>query len=277
MRVAIQGYQGCFHQMSAYDYYGTEIEIISCDSFKQVVEHVNSKRCDAGVMAIENSIAGSIMPNYRLLQNNNLCIEGENHLMIHQNLLVVPGTKIEDVKEIHSHPMALQQSMEFIESLAHPVKVIEASDTASAAKMVSCEGRKEIAAIASRLAGDLYSLENIAPDIHTVKRNFTRFLMLKHSDNYTQMPDSNKASIYFKLSHQKNSLLNTLRSFELYGINMSKLQSYPIPEDPFNYLFYVDMEFESLDDYNKVIDLVRRQTDELRVCGVYKKGKFISK
>lgn len=275
MKVAIQGYEGCFHQMAAYDYYGKDIEIISCDSFRQVAKMVESKQCDAGVMAIENSIAGSIMPNYNLLQSGLLKIEGEVHLHIEQNLLAVKGASIDDIKEIHSHPMAILQCIDYIEGLERDFKIVEANDTASAAKMVSENGDPAIAAIASSLAGELYSLDNIAPDIHTVRNNYTRFLMLVHSDNYTENPEANKASLYFKLSHKRHSLLNALKCLELYEINMSKLQSYPIPEDPFCYLFHTDIEFNSYSDYQSVISLIERQTEELVVCGAYKIGKFI--
>lgn len=274
MRVAIQGYEGCFHQMAAYNYYGRDIEIIPCDTFRQVTKCVEDKECDAGVLAIENSIAGSILPNYNLLQNSNLKIEGETHLRIHQNLLAIEGATIDDIKEIHSHPMALRQCVDFLESCCNKPRLIEAADTASAAKMVSELGDKSVAAIASSLAGELYSLDNIAPNIHTVKENYTRFLMLLHSDNYTIAEDSNKASIYFKISHEKGALLNILKGFELCNINMSKLQSYPIPEDIFNYLFHTDMEFEKYSDFQMAISVVERLTEGLNICGVYKKGEF---
>src|SRR6187399_3046065 len=180
-RVSIQGYEGSFHQEAARVFFGDDVAVIPCDTFRAVVKIAgNKKESDGGVMAIENSIAGSILPNYTLLQKSNLKIIGEVYLHIKQNLLVNPGVKLEDIKEVHSHTMALQQCYDFLDK--HKWKLVETEDTALSAKHVHQHKSKHIAAIASKLAAELFNLDMIAPNIQTMKNNYTRFLMLQRQD-----------------------------------------------------------------------------------------------
>src|SRR5688500_11297744 len=177
-RVSIQGYEGSFHQAAAQHFYGKHVEVIPCGTFREVVKIAgNPKESNGGVMAIENSIAGSILPNYNLLQKSNLTIVGEVYLQIRQNLMVNPGVTLDDIREVHSHHMAIQQCLEYLDK--HNWKLVETEDTALSAKHVHQHKSKHIAAIASKLAADLFGLEIIAPNIHTMKNNYTRFLILK--------------------------------------------------------------------------------------------------
>ncbi|HKB44224.1 MAG TPA: prephenate dehydratase domain-containing protein, partial [Chitinophagaceae bacterium] len=183
---AIQGYEGSFHQVAAQQFFGKNVEVIPCSTFREVVIIAgNKKESDGGIMAIENSIAGSILPNYNLLQKSNLKIIGEIYLQIKQNLLVNPGVKLEDIREVHSHPMAIQQCLEYLDK--HNWKLIETDDTALSAKHVHQHKSKHIAAIASKLAAELFNLDMIAPNIHTLKNNYTRFLVLQAEDMAKQV------------------------------------------------------------------------------------------
>lgn len=272
MKVAIQGYQGCFHEIVAREYFGDGIEIVPCDTFRQVARQVESGGSEYGVMAIENSIAGSIIANYSILQNSRLQVAGETYLRIEQNLMALPGTRIEDIEEVHSHPMALLQCVDFLDS--HRWKLVETEDTALSARHIAERRLHGIAGIAGKLAAELFGLEIIAPAINTIKHNYTRFMVLKRHDHYID-PDADKASLYFTTDHKHGSLMSVLRQMEDSSINMSKLQSYPIPEEPWHYLFHVDMEFDCLDDYIRTLDKLQMTAKELHVYGVYKKGNNI--
>ncbi len=271
MKVAIQGYEGCFHQIVAQDYFGSEVEISPCDTFREVARQVKEGEVAYGVMAIENSIAGSIIPNYSILQSHQLQVVGEAYLPIEQNLMVLPGVKLEDIKEVHSHPMALLQCVEYLDE--NKWKLVESEDTALSAKVIAQNNIRNRAAIASRLAAELYGLEIIAPAINTIKNNYTRFVILKIY-NHATAPDANKASLYFKTDHDQGSLLKVLSSMEGSNVNLSKLQSYPIPNEPWHYLFHVDIEFECLNDYIQVLDKMQLVTEDIHVYGVYKKGNW---
>lgn len=270
--VAIQGYEGSFHQEAARRFFGKEVEVIPCATFRDVVKiGANKKESDGAVMAIENSIAGSILPNYNLLQKSNLKIVGEVYLQIKQNLLVNPGVKLEDIKEVHSHTMALQQCYDFLDK--HKWKLVETEDTALSAKHIHQHKSKHIAAIASKLAAELYKLEIIAPAIQTMKNNYTRFLILQRETNATVINDANKASVNFVTDHSKGSLARVLTMIADGGINLSKLQSFPIPGSNFKYSFHADMEFEAIDQFQRVIETIKPSTVELKIYGVYKNGK----
>jgi prephenate dehydratase len=272
LRVAIQGYEGSFHQEAARKYFGNNVEVIPCDTFRQVVKVASDKNeSDGGVMAIENSIAGSILPNYNLLQKSNLTIVGEKYLHIRQHLLVNRGVQLSDIKEVHSHPMALLQCLDFLEQ-HHSWKLVETDDTALSARFVHRHKSKHTAAIASKLAAELYELEMIAPDIHTLKNNYTRFLMVQRKEEAQVVEDADKASVYFETDHSKGSLARVLTLIAGQGINLSKLQSMPIPGSDFLYGFYADMEIESLDQFNAVIQEIQALTAHLKVFGTYKKG-----
>jgi prephenate dehydratase len=269
--IAIQGYEGSFHQVAARLFYGNDVEILPCATFVDLIREASSKkRTNGGVMAIENSIAGSIMPNYNLLQKSNLYVAGEVYLQINQNLLVNPGVKLEDIKEVHSHPMALQQCLGYLTKF--PWKLIETEDTALSAKHVHQRKSKHVAAIASELAAQLFQLKMITPKIHDVKDNYTRFLILQQQE--TEVKNANKASINFHTDHSQGSLAKVLALIAKEGINLSKLQSFPIAGSKFNYGFHADLEFEGLEQFNNVKKKLSAATKYLRVLGVYKKGKY---
>ena len=197
--ISIQGYEGSFHQVAAQLFFGKSVEVIPCNTFKEVVKMAaNKKESDGGVMAIENSIAGSILPNYYLLQKSNLKIIGEIYLQIRQNLLVNPDVKLEDIKEVHSHTMALQQCYDFLDK--HKWKLVETDDTALSAKYIHQHKSKHVAAIASKLAAELYNLDIIAPNIHTMKNNYTRFLVLQREDVAKPVDNADKASVNFQIT-----------------------------------------------------------------------------
>ena len=272
-RVTIQGFEGSFHQEAARQFFGKAVEVICCATFRDVIKIAeNKKESDGGVMAIENSIAGSILPNYNLLQKSNLKIIGEIYLQIKQNLLVNPGVKLEDIKEVHSHPMAIQQCFGFLDK--YNWKLVETEDTALSAKHIHKHHSKHIAAIASKLAADIYQLDMIAPNIHTLKNNYTRFLFLQRTEAAQEVPGANKASINFHTDHSKGSLARVLTNIAEAGINLSKLQSMPIPGSDFKYSFHADLEFDSKDQLMNALKEVKGMTEELQVLGIYKNGKI---
>jgi prephenate dehydratase len=271
--ISIQGFEGSFHQVAAQQFYGKTTNVICCATFKELVKiAADKKQSDGGIMAIENSIAGSILPNYNLLLKSNLQIVGEIYLQIKQNLLVNPGVKLEDIKEVHSHPMAIQQCFGFLDK--YNWKLVETEDTALSAKHIHQHKSKHIAAIASKLAAELYNLEMIAPNIHTLKNNYTRFLAVQHQDVAKEITDADKASINFFTDHSKGSLAKVLTKIAEEGINLSKLQSMPIPGSDFKYSFHADMEFDDVGQFKNVIKKIEGLTDGLSVLGIYKNGKI---
>ena len=271
MPVAIQGYEGSFHQVAARSFYGKNVQILPCATFTEVIKQASDKRTTmGGIMAIENSIAGSILPNYNLLQKSDLFVAGEVYLQIDQHLMVNPGVKLTDIKEVHSHPMALQQCLGFLNP--HGWKLIETEDTALSAKHVKVRKSKHVAAIAGKLAAELFGLDIIAPKIHDVKNNYTRFLILQQTAS--EVEGANKASINFHTDHAKGRLSEVLTVIAKEGINLSKLQSFPIAGSKFKYGFHADLEFDDILQYKKLIGKLEKKTAFLRVLGVYKKGKF---
>ena len=270
-RVSIQGYEGSFHEVAARQYFGKNVEILPCANFREVVKIAgNKKESDGGVMAIENSIAGSILPNYNLLQKANLQVTGEVYLQINQNLLVNPGIKLKDIREVHSHPMAILQCIDYLEK--YNWKLIETEDTALSAKHVHQHKSKHIAAIASKLAAELFQLKMIAPNIHTLKNNYTRFLILQRPDKVIEVENPDKASIIFNTDHSKGSLAKVLTKIAEGGINLSKLQSMPIPGSDWKYSFHADLEIENRNQFETVIDTIQPLTEEIKILGVYKKS-----
>lgn len=259
--------------MAARHFFGKDIEVIPCATFREVVKLAsNKKEADGGVMAIENSIAGSILANYNLLQRSNLAIVGEVYLQINQNLMVNPGIKLEDIREVHSHPMAIQQCFEFLDK--QDWKLVETEDTALSAKHIHQHKSRHVAAIASDLAAELFSLEIIAPNIHSLKNNYTRFLVLKKEDTIQEIDGADKASLSFYTDHTRGSLARVLTKIAEDGINLSKLQSFPIPDTDFKYSFHVDMEFHTLSQFDKVIAHIKPLTEHLKIYGVYKRGEW---
>jgi prephenate dehydratase len=273
-KVSIQGYEGSFHQAAAQQFFGKEVEVIPCATFREVVKiAANPKESTGGVMAIENSIAGSILPNYSLLKKSNLTIIGEVYLQIRQNLLVNKGVALEDIREVHSHYMAIQQCLEFLDK--YNWKLVETEDTALSARHIHQHKSKHIAAIASKLAADLFDLDMIAPNIHTMKNNYTRFLVLQPQKLSEPIENANKASVNFHTDHSKGSLARVLTRIADMGINLSKLQSFPIPGSNWQYSFHADMEFDTVKQFENVIEAMKELTEEVKVYGIYRKGETV--
>jgi prephenate dehydratase len=268
LKVSIQGFEGSFHQIAAQQFLGKDIEVVPCATFREVVDLTKNGSTDASVMAIENSIAGSILPNYNLLQKSNLTIIGEVYLPIKQHLLVNPGIQLGDIQEVHSHPMAIQQCLDFL--LKHNWKLVETEDTALSAKRIHQHKNKHTAAIAGKLAAELFDLEIIVENIHTEKHNYTRFLVLQRDAVGIDAP--NKASISFHTDHSKGSLAKVLTKIAEAGINLSKLQSFPIPGSNWKYNFHADLEFETEDQFMTVIKNIRGLTEAINIYGIYKNG-----
>ena len=272
--VSIQGFEGSFHQEAARRFYGKSVEVIPCATFRELVQvAADQSRSNGGVMAIENSIAGSILPNYSLLQKSPLRIKGEVYLKIRQNLLVNPGVQLEDVREVHSHPMALLQCADYLDEKGW--KIVETEDTALSAKHVHRSGSRHIAAIASELAAKLYGLDQLAKGIQTTKNNYTRFLVLQHGDEGETVAGANKASVNFETDHSRGSLAKVLTAVAKEGVNLSKLQSFPIPADEWKYSFHADMEFDELQQFEKTLKKMKALSRMVRVYGIYKNGKTI--
>ena len=272
--MTIQGYEGSFHQVAARQFFGKDVDVIPCATFREVVRiGEDAKQSDGAVMAMENSIAGSILPNYNLLQKSKLQVIGEVYLSISQNLLVYPGVKLEDIKEVHSHPMAILQCLDYLEN--QDWKLVETEDTALSAKQVRQHKSKHIAAIASKLAAQLFDLDVITPDIHTLKNNITRFLIMVPAKQKIAIADANKASIYFQTDHSKGILSKVLAKIAQGGANLSKLQSMPIPGSTFKYGFYADIEFEQKKQLDKLLVDLKLMTNSFKVFGLYKKGKVV--
>ena len=271
--IAIQGYEGSFHQVAARLFFGKTVEVIPCDTFPEVVKLAADQRSSSGgIMAIENSIAGSILPNYNLLQKSSLRITGEIYLQIRQNLLVNPGVRLEDIREVHSHTMAIQQCYGFLDQ--YNWKHVETDDTALSEKLLHQHKSRHTAAIASKLAAELYGLEIIAPNIHTLKNNYTRFLVVQPGEHKEIIEKADKASVNFHTDHSRGSLAKVLTRIADGGINLSKLQSFPIPGSEFNYSFHADMEFDSVEQFDKVMKLIKPLTEHLKVYGTYKRGAW---
>mgnify|MGYP003537284105 FL=1 len=271
--VSIQGFEGCFHQVAARQFYGKSTQVICCSTFKEVIKNTTlGKQGDGGVMAIENSIVGSILPNYSLIVKSPVKIVGEVYLQIKQHLLVNPGVCLEDIKEVHSHYMAIQQCFGFLDK--YNWKLVETEDTALSAKNIHQYKSKHIAAIAGNLAAEIYGLNIIAPNIHTQKNNYTRFLILQHKDAAFEIIDANKASVNFNTINTKGSLAKVLTLIADAGINLSKLQSMPIPGSNFKYSFHVDMEFNNVPQFEGLIKQLQAVTEQLTVLGIYKNGKI---
>ena len=274
-KVAIQGYRGSFHHIVAEAMEGAEVEILACDTFREVAQAVEQRSVDYGIMAIENSIAGSILPNYNLLQNCNVHITGEAFLRIRQNLMVNRGVTLEDIREVESHQMALLQCTDYLDK--HRWQLIESADTALSAAQLQASGSRSKAVIASSLAANIFNLDIVAADIHTIRDNYTRFLRLEYCDRTLSEPmageGKGKASLYFNIDNTSGSLYDTLGCFEGLHLNMTKLQSYPIPTEPWHYMFHTDIEFESGANFNKAIERLRERGVEVHIYGIYQKGK----
>lgn len=271
-RIAIQGIIGSFHHQVAQEYFGTDVEVDECLSFDKLIDSLLSGKSDLAVMAIENSIAGPIIPNYALIDKNNLHIIGEHYLDIHQNLMALKGQNIKDILEVHSHPMALLQCMEFLKN--HPnIKLVEDKDTAETARRIHENQLKGIAAIASKTASEMYDLEILAPEIQTINNNMTRFVIIKKENSFVPENEINRASIKFELDHKRGSLAAVLNVMSDCKLNLTKIQSLPKIETPWKYSFFVDVTFEKYEDYAKAKSLIEIMAEYFKVLGEYKNTK----
>ena len=273
LKIVIQGIKGSNHHQVAKEYFGDDIDLVECLSFDGLVDHLLNKTADKGVMAIENSIAGSIIPNYALVYRNNLHIIGEHYLNIHHNLMALKGQKVEDILEVYSHPMALLQSKEFFRDYPQ-IKLVEDVDTAETARRIQEKQLKGIAAIAPKMAAELYHLEIIAPEIQTIKNNATRFIIIKTKNKALPEEEINKASLRFVLDHKRGSLATVLNVMSDCNLNLTKIQSLPIIETPWKYSFFVDVTFETYEHYAKAKSLLEIMAEEFRVLGEYKNGRL---
>jgi prephenate dehydratase len=275
-RIVIQGGYGAFHEIAALQYFGNEnIEILPRDTFKDLMAALRKDKADHGIMAIENSLAGSILPNYSLLKDSPMRIIGEIYMRIRQNLVALPGQEISDIREVFSHPMAILQCQVFFDRFKE-IKLVESMDTALSAKKIRDEKLQGTGAIASDLAAKKYDLEIIASGIETNKKNYTRFLILGNGQqDSVQQEDIDKASIHFALSHKIGGLSKILSILSFYEINLSKIQSMPIIGTVWEYQFYVDVEFTDYELYRQSLEAIKPFTSDLGILGEYKRGKSI--
>ena len=271
LRIAIQGIATSFHEVAALSYFQEPIETVECLSFHQLCESLKNGYSDYAVMAIENSIAGSILPNYFLLQSYHFSIIGELYLPIHMHLMALPGVKVEDLKTIESHPMAIRQCSEYLHGLSG-VEIRESDDTALSAKRVRELKLKDTAAIANEYAAKKYKLQILEKRIETHKKNFTRFLIL--TKRLEANSDSNKASLSFEVANEVGSLADALMTFKNNSINLTKIQSIPIIGKPSEYSIHVDVEWKRRKSYDQAMRQVLRQVKNLNVLGEYKKAKI---
>ncbi len=272
LRIAIQGEKGSFHDLAARKYFsGDELHILACKTFRRVCQDVADSSADFGIIAIENSLVGSILPNYALLQGFNLTIIGEQYLNIEHHLMALPGESLKDIKTVRSHPMALMQCSKFLEK--HPyLQQIEWDDTAGSALQISQRQESGVAAIASQLAADLSGLTILACNIEDLKMNYTRFFIFSRQQE-TENIRGDKASISFRIGHYVGSLAAVLDIFRHNHLNLTLIQSVPILGCPDEYRFHVDVEWQDYADFTRAMIRTKKNTQELHVLGIYAKSK----
>jgi prephenate dehydratase len=270
-KIAIQGVAGSFHETAAQKHFGTNIETVECATFKNLCDTMKSGQASGAVMAIENTIAGTLLPNYTLLNEYGFKVSGEVFLNIQMNLMALPGVELQDIQTVISHPIAIRQCYEFLWGLKG-TEIIEHNDTAGAAKQVKEEQLKTTAAIANEQAAHLYGLQILEKRIETNKMNFTRFLVLSKEVEENEL--NNKASLSMQLGHEVGSLADVLGTFKNNGINLTKIQSVPIVGKPYEYHFHLDVEWQNKSKYDTAISKVLKQTSGLAVLGEYRKSTF---
>ena len=273
LQIAIQGIKGSNHHQVAREYFGEHIGLVECLTFHELVDELLQGNADKGIMAIENSIAGSIIPNYALVYQNNLHIIGEHYLNIHHHLMSLPGQTLSDIKEVRSHPMALLQCREYLKTQKH-IKMVEDFDTAETARQIQQNQWKGIAAIAPGVAADLYELEILASDIQTIKNNATRFIVIKTRNKVLPEEEINKASIRFITDHKRGSLATVLNVMSDCNLNLTKIQSLPIIETPWKYAFFVDVTFDKYEHFSKAKSLLNIMSEDFKVLGEYKNARL---
>ena len=275
-KVAIQGIAGSYHDIAAHNYFeGEEIEIIPCNTFRDVIATIKKDPSVLGLMAIENTIAGSLLQNHELIRESGLNIIGEYKLRISHSLVALPGTTIHDVTEVNSHPIALMQCGDFLDTIPH-AKIVEKEDTALSARWIAENKLKGHAAICGKMAAQIYGLEVLAEGIETNKRNFTRFLAIADrwtADEMLRGVDRDKSSLVFALPHTAGSLSKVLSVLSFYDMNLTKIQSLPIIGREWEYLFYIDLTFTDFLRYKQALEAIRPLTKDLKILGEYTNGK----
>lgn len=272
LKIAIQGIKGSNHHQVVRECFNDDTELVECMSFDNLVDCLLDGTADKGVMAIENSIAGSIIPNYALVNDNNLHVIGEHYLNIHHNLMVLKGQKLENLDEVRSHPMALLQCKEFFKDYPH-IKLVEDVDTAETAKRIQEKQLKNVGAIAPSVAADLYDLNIVASEIQTIKNNSTRFIIVKTKNKELSKEEINKASVRFVTDHKRGSLATVLNVMSDCNLNLTKIQSLPIIESPWKYAFFVDVTFDKFEYFDKAKALLNIMLEDFKVLGEYKNGR----
>ena len=275
-RIAIQGVPGSFHDIAAHKFFpNEEIELICCDTFEEIFDHMQQDSTIIGMLAIENTIAGSLLHNYELLRDSRTTIVGEHKLRIKHSCVCLPEDDWDTLTEINSHPVALAQCQAFLKR--HPqLKIVEADDTAKSAEFIKTNNMRGHAAICSKYAAELYGMKILEEGVETNKHNFTRFLIVAdtwRADDLRDRKHSNKATIVFSLPHNEGSLSQVLSIFSFYKINLTKIQSLPIIGREWEYLFYVDVIFQDYLRFRQSIDAVSPLTRELKILGEYAEGE----
>lgn len=275
-KVAIQGIAGSYHDIASHNYFeGEEIEIVGCNSFKEVIATIRKDPATLGLMAIENTIAGSLLQNHELIRKSGMRIVGEYKLRISHALVALPGVALSDIVEINSHPIALMQCMDYLDTLSGK-KLVEKADTAVSARNIAEQGMKDHAAICSKQAAAFYGMQVLAEGIETNKRNFTRFLLLADAwlaREIVEEKSINKASLVFALSHTAGSLSKVLSILSFYDMNLSKIQSLPIVGREWEYLFYIDLDFGNYTRYRQALDAIIPLTTNFQILGEYAEGR----
>lgn len=269
LKIAIQGIESSFHDLAVQQLFPSkQTTLVMCDSFEKVTTTLKNNQADYGVIAIENSIAGSILSNYNLIDNNNLKIIDESFLHIDMYLMALEGESLHSIDEVYSHPVALQQCSDYFKHLQPHCKIIEGKDTASEAKRIRENGLKGVAAIAGKQVAEKYGLKILGSKIQKIKENKTRFVVIGSDTNETNKK-ADKASLKFVLDHKVGSLVDVLQILSTFGINLTKIQSLPILGKSWQYSFFVDVLFNDLEIFTEVIVLLEKKVSELKVLGVY--------
>lgn len=275
IKVAIQGISGCYHEMAARQYFeNREIEMAPCLSFQEMFRQLKSDRNLLAIMAIENTIAGSLLQNHELLRESDMRIIGEHKLHISHTLAALPGQTLQDIEEVNSHPIALMQCMEYLEQQPG-IKIVEKGDTASSASEISHRKLTGHAAICSEYAAELYGLDVLAKAIETNKRNFTRFLVLADqwaTDEYIDKQRINKSSMVFCVPHTHGSLSKVLTILSFYDINLTKIQSMPILGREWEYRFYIDLTFNDYLRYKQALEAIIPFIKDFKILGEYEES-----
>ena len=273
-KVAIQGYKGCFHEQAARDFYGPErLEVVECDSFDGLFQAVDAGVADAAVMAIENTLSGGLIHNFELLRRYDHRIKGEVYLRIRQNLMALPGQSLMDIREVRTHYMAINQTRSFFERECPWIQLTESEDTAKSAREIAERGLRGVGAVASELSAKLYGLEILRGGIETYKQNYTRFLIF---DDALQVSVEavDKASICFTLPHKPGSLAHILTILSFYDMNLTRIQSLPIPGREWQYFFYADITFSDYERYRQALTAVRPLIEDLDILGEYTQTSY---